>query len=81
MRTPPEWVFHVLTWSLAAIGLITLAHIVPWGLELAAPSPMRRWFIRSRRNPLTFPDAFNDRRIVGSRHLRGPGLRSGASFF
>jgi hypothetical protein len=30
MRTPPEWVFHALTWSLAAIGLIAIAHMVPW---------------------------------------------------
>jgi hypothetical protein len=34
MRTPPDWVFHVLTWSLAAIGLIVIAHMIPWpGIE------------------------------------------------
>jgi hypothetical protein len=30
MHAPPEWVFHVLTWTLAAIGLLAIAHIVPW---------------------------------------------------
>jgi hypothetical protein len=30
MRTPPTWAFHVLAWSLAAIGLIAIASMIPW---------------------------------------------------
>jgi hypothetical protein len=28
MRIPPPWIFRVLAWSLAGIGLIALASIV-----------------------------------------------------
>jgi hypothetical protein len=70
MRTPPEWVFHVLTWSLAAIGLITIASMIHWP-ELNERLP-HRTVLRTVFDRITKPGETPKLRLAGQAFVSRP---------